>query len=376
MARPSAEPAGPAAAPAEIPSPERPAWQRIRGGLQVFLLLSLIGSLLAFWWKRPAGLGELFAMVNWWLLLLTIPLVGVDHVLGGLRYRVLFNGRILPRISLWNCMRSNWANLFMGMVTPCQTGGGPAQIYLLWRCGASVADGMLASLVNFAATLVFFLVGSIAALTFIPDDLFDPRLTSLVRAGFMFLAALILLVFGLLLRPTFFLGLFRRLAGLIPARLVRVRRGCDRLLDRLAGEVENFRAALGRLWHGQRSLLPVIFLLTIWLFMNKYLIGYVIASAFESGVPFTVFIGLQICQLFLIYFAPTPGASGLAELSSVWMLATLLAEGTLVVYTMLWRLTTTVVGAIIGAGVLFDDLRRWSRSKKGGRGEVSPPAAG
>jgi len=342
-------------------APEKPAWHTARSGLQVFLLLTLVGYLLAFWWKRPAGRGELFTTVDWWLLALTIPLVGVDHVLGGLRYSVLFNGRILPRISLWDCMRSNWANLFMGMVTPCQTGGGPAQIYLLWRSGASVADGMLASLVNFAATLIFFLVGSITALALIPDDLFDPRLTSLVRGGFVFLTGMILLVFGLLLWPRVFLGLIRRVLGLVPTRLTRIRRGCDRLVGKLSSEVEAFRTALRKLWDTQPALLPVVFVLTIVLFMNKYLIGYVIASAFESHVPFGIFICLQICQLFLIYFAPTPGASGLAELSSVWMLATILSEGTLVVYTLLWRVTTTIAGAIIGAGVLLRDLRRWNQ---------------
>lgn len=41
------------------------------------------------------------------------------------------------------------------------------------------------------------------------------------------------------------------------------------------------------------------------------------------------------------------------------MLATILSEGTLVVYTLLWRVTTTIAGAIIGAGVLIRDLRRW-----------------
>ncbi len=339
-------------------APEKPGGRTIRTGLQFFLVATLIGNLFVFWWKRPTGLAELFATVDWWLLALTIPLVGVDHVLGGLRYSVLFNGRILPRISLWDCMRSNWANLFMGMVTPAQTGGGPAQIYLLCRCGASVADGMLASLVNFAATLVFFLVGAVTALSLIPDDLFDPRLTALVRGGFVMLTALILLVFGLLLLPRVFMGLIQRLFGLVPARFTRVKSGCDRLVARLTNEVEGFRSALQKLWRRQPGLLPVVFILTIALFMNKYLIGYVIACAFESHVPLTIFICLQICQLFLIYFAPTPGASGLAELSSVWMLATILSEGTLVVYTMLWRLTTTIIGATIGAGVLFRDLKR------------------
>jgi len=40
------------------------------------------------------------------------------------------------------------------------------------------------------------------------------------------------------------------------------------------------------------------------------------------------------------------------------MLAAILAEQNLVVYTLAWRLTTSVLGAVIGAGVLLQDIRR------------------
>ncbi len=360
MAEPFADGNDPPDAAADPTSgvPDRPGLSTIKTGLGAFLLATLVGNLFVIWWKRPEGLGELFGQANLWLLALTLPMVALDHVLGGLRYRVLFNGRILPKISLWDCMRSNYANLFMGMVTPAQTGGGPAQIYLLCRSGATVADGMLTSLVNFAATLVFFLVGAVTALFLLPDHLFDPRLTTLFRGGFVLLVGLVLLVFGLILFPHFFLGVISKIFGMVPGRWGRLKRACDRLVGRLGREVAGFRAALEKLWRQQPGLLPVVFLLTVTLFMNKYLIGYVIASAFESNVPLGIFICLQVCQLFLIYFAPTPGASGLAELTSVWMLATILSAGTLVVYTMIWRVATTVIGAVIGGGVLFRDLRR------------------
>jgi len=344
--------------PDPSPAPPGPAFGKIRTGLSLFVVVSLLGNLVAIWWKRPEGLSDLVAHTNWWLAALVIPLVAVDHVLGGLRYRVLFNGRVLPRVSLWNCMRSNYGNLFMGMVTPAQTGGGAAQIYLLWRSGATVGDGMMASLVNFAATLVFFLVGAVTALFLLPDNLIDPRLTGLFRAGFVLLAGLVLLVFGLLQLPQVFLGLIGKLFNLVPRRWARLRRGCEGVLVRLEVEVQGFRAALQKLWRLQPGLMPVVFVLTIALFMNKYLIGYVIASALQTGVPFWIFISLQICQLFLISFAPTPGASGVAELTSVWMLAAILAEQNLVVYTLAWRLTTSVLGAVIGAGVLLQDIRR------------------
>ncbi len=59
----------------------------------------------------------------------------------------------------------------------------------------------------------------------------------------------------------------------------------------------------------------------------------------------------------MIYFAPTPGASGVAELSAVWLFARLMPQQVLLIYAVLWRLATTISGAVIGGLVMFFDVR-------------------
>ena len=82
-----------------------------------------------------------------------------------------------------------------------------------------------------------------------------------------------------------------------------------------------------------------------------------IARALGQSVPYGVFLGLQCVQLGLIYFAPTPGASGVAELSSLWLMEKVMPRELLVVYTILWRFFTTVLGAVIGGFILLVDMR-------------------
>lgn len=334
-----------------------PGGRVIARGLQVFILFSIIGFGVGFWWKAPAHPADLLGHLNWFCALLLLPLLIIDYVMGGLRYRVLLNGKTLPHVSLWNCMRSNWANIFMGATTPFQTGGGAAQLYILWRCGVRVSEGILASLVNFAGTLIFFLTSSIVALILLPADLFGPHLTALINSGFAIVITVAVLVLVVLFFPRAALWCMRMLAGKVFAKSKALAAIGNRVVTKLEGEVDRFDGALGITIKRGKVVLLLIVLLTMVLFFNKFTIGYVIVRALGHDVPYGTFLGLQCIQLVLIYFAPTPGASGVAELSSVWLMDKVLTAELLLTYAVLWRLFTTILGAIIGGFVLFFDLR-------------------
>jgi hypothetical protein len=329
-------------------------------GIQGFIVFSLVGTLLGIWWKRPAGLEDFFRDLDGWFVLTLIPLIALDSLVGGLRYRLYFDGKILPDISLWNCMRSNWANMFMGAATPFQTGGGPAQLYILWRCGATIADGILSSLINFAATLIFFLVASVAAVLLLPPDLFGENFSPFLKTGFVAVGGVAGLVLLVLLFPELGMRMIEKFFGLLPIRRENFLAFRNRLLNKLEAETQRFGEGFQKITRQKKWALAVTVLATFTLFFNKYLIGYVIARALGQDVPFGIFLGLQIVQLLLIYFAPTPGASGVAELSSVWLMGKLLPEPLLLIYAVLWRFATTIVGAAIGGLVLMFDVRHWA----------------
>ncbi|MCK4413040.1 MAG: flippase-like domain-containing protein [Candidatus Eisenbacteria sp.] len=335
-----------------------PSRRAIAWGIQLFILISIGAITIGFWWKSPANLNELLANLDWRFALLIIPLVGIDYLVGGLRYRALFNGRVLTKVSLWDCMRSNWANIFMGAATPMQTGGGAAQVYLLWRSGAPVSEGVLASLVNFAGTLVFFVCSSLAALLLIPTDLFGPKVTGLIQGAFVIVALVAVLVLGVVIFPRIGLWIIRQLYDRLLARIPRLGRARDRVIGKAEHGVERFSGAVGHVGRRGRGSLALVVLLTLILFSNKFTIAYAVVRALGHEVPYSVFLGLKCVHLFVIYFAPTPGASGVAEVSSVWLMERVIPSELLLIYTVLWRLFTTVIGAVIGGFVLLLDVHR------------------
>jgi uncharacterized protein (TIRG00374 family) len=329
-------------------------------GIQGFLIFSLAGTLFGIWWKRPAGVEDFLLHLEWRLVFILVPLIGLDYLVGGLRHRLYFDGKVLPYVSLWNCMRANWAQMFMGAATPFN-GGGPAQFYILWRCGAAVADAILIALINFTATLVFFLVASVAALLLLPPELFGENIAPLVKAGFIAVGSVAGLIILILLFPQPGMRLIKKIFALLPFRREKFLARRDRLLRKLEAETQRFEAGFQKIIREKKWALAVTVLATVSLFFNKYVMGYIIARMLRQDVPFGIFLGLQIFQFLVIQFAPTPGASGVAELSSVWLMEKLMPASLLLIYAVLWRFAATVLAAAIGGAVLLLDVRHWAQ---------------
>jgi uncharacterized protein (TIRG00374 family) len=70
----------------------------------------------------------------------------------------------------------------------------------------------------------------------------------------------------------------------------------------------------------------------------------------------------QMSLIFLIYFAPTPGSSGLAEGASMLMMDGVMPAGWVPYYNLLWRCTTLYLPAIAGlvflSWTIMQDTRR------------------
>ena len=328
----------------------------MKRGIQFFIFFTIIGTGIVVWWKTPYNIEALISDFDWRFLVLLIPLVTVDYLLGGFRYSIFFNSKILPHISLWNCVRANLANIFLGAVTPFQTGGAPAQFYIFWRSGAKISDSMLIALINFCATLLFFLIASLVALLILPPNLFRHELIPVIRGSFIVVGSIVSIILLVLMFPSTGIPIIRIGFHLVPVRLLKLENLRDRLLTALTHEIQRFDQNFTRIRRHNKGTLVLTLTATLLLFFNKVLIGFIIALSLQQIVPFGTFVGLQIINFFLIYFAPTPGASGIAELSSTWLMERVMSAQILFYFAVLWRFFTTFLGALVGGIILLWDL--------------------
>src|SRR5438876_10625281 len=91
---------------------------------------------------------------------------------------------------------------------------------------------------------------------------------------------------------------------------------------------------------------------------NKLLAGYAALRAVGIPANFVDILLLQTFITFLLYFAPTPGASGLAELLSAAVMSIYVPRPLVPSYTLLWRFINSYATVAVGALVFWRWIRR------------------
>ena len=99
---------------------------------------------------------------------------------------------------------------------------------------------------------------------------------------------------------------------------------------------------------------------------NKLLAGYVAMRALGLEANFYDILLLQTLISFLLYFAPTPGASGLAELLSAAIMSIYVPRVLTPSYTLVWRFINSYATVITGAALFWYWLRRGLISREEG----------
>jgi uncharacterized protein (TIRG00374 family) len=159
-------------------------------------------------------------------------------------------------------------------------------------------------------------------------------------------AGTVLVVSVALPRPQWIIGLVRAVLGRLP-----------RIGSRLAhsGAINGFERLLSDYSvYGRRALrsgklcLLAIFVLSIGVYINKSMIGYVLVRGLGIQAPLQEVLDLQAMQSLLTYFAPTPGASGFAEVTAAELMSKVVPDASLGAFIVLWRATSLYVGMLLG----------------------------
>jgi uncharacterized protein (TIRG00374 family) len=340
-------------------------------GFRLFVLLSILGFAAVFFLTTTADSLDALQTFKPEFLLLALFLVLVDFLLGGLRIYVFFTKQILKKVGLFDCIKANLANIFVAAVTPSNTGGGPAQLYILNRKGVPLSGAISVSLINFFSSMFFFFLGFLAVFFFTNGGIFPKGLAYLIRYSFLVFSLVSVLGVFLLIKPESLSFLFRIFSWGAKIIWKKDREKQQRASEKFQDQVVQLRFYLQHFLHKEKLILLVSFALTIAIYFNKYFIAYVILKGLGLNVGFMQVMYLQIIQFFILYFSPTPGASGIAEVSSVSLMSTIIPTGYLPVFAILWRFFTTYIGVTCGGWITLNALNAHFREKQMALREVS-----
>ncbi len=338
--------------------------KHILKGFRLFVLLSLLGFATIFFFTSTGESLKALQSFKAEFLLLALFLVMLDFFLGGLRIYVFFTKQILKKVSLFDCIKANLANIFVAAVTPSNTGGGPAQLYILNRRGVPFSGAMSVGVINFFSTLFFFFLTFLIVFFFTKEGMFARGLVYLIRYSFLVFSLVSVMGVFLLLKPEFLSSLFKMFSWIVRIIWKRDQEKQKRISEKFKDQVVQLRFYLQHFFHKEKLILFVSFLLTILIYFNKYLIAYVILKGLGLDVNFMQVLYLQIIQFFILYFSPTPGASGIAEVSSVSLMSTIVPTGYLPVFAILWRFFATYLGVTCGGWITLKDLNQHFKEKQ------------
>ena len=323
----------------------------IKTGLTIFLILSTISATILFYRGVDSNTWTSLKRIRPRYAVMALAAMSIYWIVNGLRFQVLVKG-LGEHVSLWNSIRAFMANLFLGAVTPFQTGGGPLQIYILSRAGVPLAKAFSACLMG-AMLTIFSLVGSTILIL-----LFDRNLG--IESGQLLNAVLgtVSLIF-LLALVLFVLSLFKMdmLKLLIGKSLNFFTRGKSKITERVMHGLDQYSECMAIYATARKLTIVFAGILTLTTIALLSIIAPLILAGLNIQHDFSQVFLIQFVLNFIVYFSPTPGGSGIAELSGYQMMGSF-TKDLLAVYILIWRFFTNFIGVGVGALVVLTLFRK------------------
>jgi uncharacterized protein (TIRG00374 family) len=347
-------------------------------GFEISILASLIGfgATLVYGNDLSAFFTGLWR-VHWGWVLVGLGLASMDWIGGGLRLWVCAR-HVYPNPPLKGLILAGGMGAWAGYITPLNSGAGPMTMYTMRRFGVPLPVAVTSTFISFVGTILFFAIAGPLALAFgagrslgqrgnvLGLSLYDLFLGSLTVVGGIGVLMAMVIFF-----PRVIAGFIHRIAEAFGRRSRRV---ADRL-ERLRRGIDEAHASVVA-FNSPRGWLAVFWatLLSGPSHANKLLAGYVALRALGLHANFVDILLIQTLVMFLLYFAPTPGAAGIGEVLSAAVMSSYVPRGLTPIYILIWRLILSYF--TLAAGFLV--FSGWVRQGLKGidEGPLAEPAGG
>ncbi|GHD50652.1 hypothetical protein SAMN05216429_10862 [Marinobacter persicus] len=333
--------------------------QASTGRLIVFGVLFLLLTGAGFWAVYDRFADRSFELDTQLLspgvLMSVLALLAVYYVSDGLRLH--FTLRALGhRLPLPKVFKLVFINLFFSNITPMATGGGFAQIWYLTRNGVPVARATAATTIRTVLAVIF--IFSLTPIFLLTLRALDGELWSSSIASA--LAVFVTLYLGFFLTLLFKTRwLIAPLSGLVAGiRRFHLINACrhDLWQFKLRREMLRFSESFTDYLKGERRFVMLSVFFTALFLLSLFSFPALLIHGLGYEVNYLVTLGLLVVTTFIMYFSPTPGASGISEGVFGSFFRDILTGNHLVLVTIAWRFITIYLGMLAGLLVMQREL--------------------
>ncbi|WP_241760450.1 lysylphosphatidylglycerol synthase transmembrane domain-containing protein [Dethiosulfovibrio peptidovorans] len=321
----------------------------LRKGLAIFLLLSFGVSSVVLAFSVDGSTWSTLLTARKGPMALAFLLVLGAWLCDAIRFCSL--ARAMDRkISIPNGIILTWLHYFGCAVTPMQVGGGPFQVYVLYRSGVPIGKGVAITLVR--TLLTTFILSVAAPLSFLLNPRFMNESPFLVGIFYYVLLISILAwgAFGIsVVRP----DLVKKAGSVLVLWLNRFNViGKYKILctiRRINLEIDGYSANLRYLFSRGIGCFTLAFVMSLLHLVFLFSVLPCLIWSIGLEVNYVESFLAQAIFLFVLYFVPTPGASGVAEGGGAAIFGLLVPWSMAGVTAIAWRFFTEYLAIIMGA---------------------------
>lgn len=313
--------------------------------------------------KNAAELAEVH--LNGWLVipaaLCFVAMICLEYSKYALMiFKTCKKGAFKPR-EVWGLsFKTVMLGRYYDKITPAAVGGQPAQILTL-RKTKKIANGMTTAIPIFSmiAGQATFLIIAIPCFLFSGIGFKYPTLMAMAWIGLLFYAFWPVMVLGTMFfpKPT---AKFINFIVKILAK-IKIVKNRDEAVKKVEAEVSDYAKNV-------KTILtkPVVsggvLLLSLLSNILVSFIPFFVLKAFGGDIDFGECFLLSICVEAAVYFAPTPGNSGVAE-GTFYVVFSRLSTGYVFWAMMLWRLFSYYIYIIVGPLIYLSQQIKKRRTK-------------
>ncbi len=280
----------------------------------------------------------------------------LSAILGLLASYYLFDGLRLYfvirtmgfKVRFRSIMKLVFVNIFVSNITPLATGGGVVQVFFLNREGIPVGESTAATMIRtiLAASILFTLTPFIIIAEPNLSNLFFKKNLILYIALFciLYLAAFTCL---LLFTRVFRFRLYRFMR-LLSRRGILSGRHFRNWYRKISRELGRFVDGFRRFGRGRPLFIMYSILFTGLFLLSLFSFSVVLIRTLGYSVSSLTILAFQVVVTFFMYFAPTPGAAGVAEGGYGLLFSQLVKGQDLASLIFLWRFLTIYIGVFFG----------------------------
>lgn len=327
-----------------------------------FALITVITIAGIFFYTNTGDTVKALSHISYKYIAICFVMLFVDLMLGSWRNHIYIR-KLSPAVSHWVSFRANVANMFMGAVTPAHGGAGPAQIFVYTSNGVTFIDAFAVSLINMGATLIFMPLAGFVAIMLMDTTAVGDIIPAMLKYGFSFFLLFLLAFLLAFWKPLWVGVIIKKIANGLSALFPKRREKLSNWAEKSFLSISKYQQTCSVIIRQHPFLFPLSLVITTLLYMNKYCLQWVILLGLGVNADLVQVISFQILIQFMIYFAPSPGGSGFAEVFISALFRKIVPVGLIPIFTLLQRSFLLFFPALIGAYVVINLLRKQTMKK-------------